>query len=49
MPKTKAPKKSEKSPDKLVKTTKREDIELTEEELDKISGGPMYIKFDVPQ
>jgi bacteriocin-like protein len=45
MAKTKTSKKSEKSADKLIKPTKKEDIELTEEELEKISGGPIYAKF----
>jgi hypothetical protein len=45
MAKTKSPKKSDKSSDKLIKTTKKEDIELTEGDLDKISGGPIYIKY----
>jgi bacteriocin-like protein len=48
MAKTKSPKKSDKSADKLIKPTKKEDIELTEEELDKISGGPIYVKYEAP-
>jgi bacteriocin-like protein len=48
MTKTKTSKKSEKSADKLIKPTKKEDIELTEEELKKISGGPIYMKYQSP-
>jgi bacteriocin-like protein len=48
MAKTKTSKKSEKSADKLIKPAKKEDIELTEEELEKISGGPIYMKYQSP-
>jgi hypothetical protein len=33
------------SPDALLKTSKKHDIELTEEELGKVSGGTVKFKF----
>jgi hypothetical protein len=33
------PTKGKRSPDKLIKTSKKDDIELKEEELDKATGG----------
>lgn len=45
MAKTKTSKKSEKSADKLIKPTQKEDIVLTEKELEKVSGGPIYVKY----
>jgi hypothetical protein len=33
------------SPDKLVETTKKADVELTEQDLDKISGGPTAVEY----
>jgi hypothetical protein len=47
--KTKTPKR--KSPDALLKTSKKRDIELTEQELGKVSGGthrniqPSFVKI----
>ena len=32
-------------PDKLVETTKKTDVELTEQDLDKISGGPTAVEY----
>lgn len=36
------------SPDKLVKTTNKEEIELKEEDLKSVTGGltPIYIKYN---
>jgi bacteriocin-like protein len=44
MAKTEKSKKSRISPDALIKPTKKSDIELTEAELDKISGGPTAVE-----
>jgi bacteriocin-like protein len=33
------------SSDYLLKTSKKKDIELTEKELDKVSGGGIYMKY----
>ena len=33
------------SADKLVETTKKTDVELTEQDLDKISGGPTAVEY----
>jgi len=38
-------KKPRTSPDALIKPTKKSDIELTEDELDKISGGPTAVEI----
>jgi hypothetical protein len=32
-------------PDELVETTKKRDVELTEQDLDKISGGPTAVEY----
>jgi len=45
MAKTEKSKKSKTSPDALIKPTKKSDIELTETELDKISGGPTAVEI----
>jgi bacteriocin-like protein len=45
MPKTEKSKKSKVSPDALIKPTQKGEIELTEEELDKISGGPTAVEY----
>jgi len=36
------------SRDKLIKTTRKGDIELTEEELGRISGGPTPVELKYP-
>lgn len=33
------------SPDKLTRTAKKEDVELTENDLKAVSGGSLFIKF----
>ena len=45
MDKTAQPKKSETSPDTQIKLTKKADIELTEDELDNVSGGPTAVEY----
>jgi hypothetical protein len=35
------------SPDKLVETTRKTDVELTEEDLGKISGGPTAVEYKI--
>jgi bacteriocin-like protein len=47
MAKTEKSKKSRISPDALIKPTKKGDIELTEAELDKISGGPTSVGLKI--
>ena len=45
MAKTKSPKKLGKSADKLINTTEKDDIELIEEDLAKVSGGAGSFTF----
>ena len=47
MAKTEKSKKSKTSPDALIKPSKKGDIELTEDELDKISGGPTAVELKI--
>jgi hypothetical protein len=35
------------SPDTLAETTKKTDVELTEQDLDKISGGPTAVEYKI--
>jgi len=34
-------------PDKLVETIKKTDVELSEQDLDKISGGPTAVEYKI--
>jgi len=43
----KSPKSKVKPADTLLKTTKKKDIELTEKELDKVSGGRLTVATGV--
>jgi hypothetical protein len=45
MTKTETPNESKSSPDTEIKPTKKADIELTEDELDKVSGGPTAVEY----
>jgi bacteriocin-like protein len=45
MAKTEKSRKPKASPDALIKPTKKGEIELTEDELDKVSGGPTAVEY----
>ena len=45
MAKTDKSKQPKTTPDALIKPTRKRDIELTEDELDKISGGPTAVEI----
>ena len=47
MARTDKPKQPKTTSDALIKPTKKRDIELTEDQLDKISGGPTAVEIKI--